>query len=125
MQDDHDRKNIALFGYKSAEAKDNKPACSLPDLSHDRANGGSHSARGPRKRTASANNMTPSMNFNAAAEAPVLSLDRRCLSCSGSSGTVLAGFKLACLTYAPTQIEFEKATYSRSELISQRLDMLK
>jgi DNA-binding ferritin-like protein len=119
QQDDHDRKNIALYGYTSGESKENKAkdnkaamSCTLPDLG---------SARGASK--------TPRKNNNslggAHSEVPVLSLDKRCLSCSGSSTTVMAGFKLACLTYAPTEIEIEKTHYRRSELISKQLDMLR
>jgi len=121
QQDDHDRRNVALYGYKSGESKDSKAAlsCTLPDLGRERA----ISARTPRKRMNSSSGMAGGMHSNG--EVPVLSLDKRCLSCSGSSTTVMAGFKLACLTYAPTQIEIEKAQYSRSDLITQRLDMLR
>lgn len=121
QQDEHDRKNIALYGYKTGDGKDSKAAmnCTLPDLGRDRV----ISPRTPRKRMNSSGCLAGA--GHGGSEVPVLSLDKRCLSCSGSSTTVMAGFKLACLTYAPTQIEIEKAQYSRSELISQRLDMLR
>mmetsp|Transcript_54252 Transcript_54252/g.86247 ORF Transcript_54252/g.86247 Transcript_54252/m.86247 type:complete len:499 (-) Transcript_54252:16-1512(-) len=88
QQDDHDRKNIALYGYKSGDSKDNKPSmsCTLPDLGRERA----ASARTPRKHMASSSGMGGGMHD--ASEAHVLSLDKRCLSCSGSSTTVMAGF---------------------------------
>jgi hypothetical protein len=118
LQDDNDRRNISLYGFKGADGGKEKSEKSgvLPDVHH----GGSQSARGQRKKAAG-----PNAGCSASGMGQVLSLDKRCLSCSGSQETVLAGFKLACLSYAPSQIEIEHATYSRSELINQRVDMLK
>jgi len=137
MKDDHDRKRIALFGYRGGEAPDtpkvqhNGKTCSLPELD----GGGWQTARGgmkfrpsmtPRRRglaesgevAAKAGEGPPSLKD------PVVMLDTRCLSCSGNQATVLAGFKMACLQYAPSPVEYEKSTYSRSELIKLRLDLL-
>merc|ERR1712137_739626 len=55
---------------------------------------------------------------------PVVTIDKRCLSCSGSAATTLAGFKLACLQYAPSAVEYEQEIYGRSELINKRLGLL-
>lgn len=55
---------------------------------------------------------------------PTVMLDTRCLSCSGNQATVLAGFKMACLQYAPTPVLYEKSAYTRTELIKLRVDLL-
>lgn len=36
----------------------------------------------------------------------------------------LAGFKMACLQYAPGPVVYESTTYSRAELIRMRIDLL-
>merc|ERR1712217_228599 len=112
MQDDQDRKSIALFGIKGNEnQKERSKTCSLPELN---GVGGRNSALSPRTPAAPP----------APAAVPVMTIDKRCLSCSGSAATVLAGFKLACLQYAPSPVEYQKVTYSRSELIRLRMDLL-
>lgn len=119
LTDDQDRKNIALFGYKHVQQeKDTRDFKSspnttggllLPDLT-------------PRlKQTPS---FPPTFSLDKI-EKPTLNLDKRCLSCSGSPSTVLAGFKLACLQYSPSPVEFRQVTYSRSELIRLRIDLLR
>lgn len=111
MQDDQDRKSIALFGIKANDEKqkDTSRTCSLPEL-NGAAGGGRSSSATPRTAQTS--------------QAPVMTIDKRCLSCSGSAATVLAGFKLACLQYAPSPVDYQKVTYSRSELIRLRMDLL-
>jgi len=116
MADDTDRKSIALFGSKGSDGK--QQDCSLPGISPSEKFG-SRSARTPRKKA------TATAGSTSAFEQPVVTIDRRCLSCSGSSATVLAGFKLACLSYAPSPVEYEKITYSRTELIRLRMDLLR
>lgn len=130
LQDDQDRRSIALFGYKPGAEDGNSAlsqhrrstsrggACTLPELD------GSRSARAgkatPRRRLAPADGTG---NFGTIPE-PVVTLDKRCLNCSGSQATVLAGFKVACLQYAPSPVEYKKATYVRTELINLRIDLL-
>jgi len=138
LQDDQDRKNIALFGYKANDNKD-KP-CWLPDLTGSECKPGtaSNTSRGRTPRGKQKTGMQASSlgstggstrsslsTSTAASDNPVLLCDKRCLSCSGAASTVLAGFKLACLQYAPSPVEYEKATYNRSDLIKLRMDLLK
>jgi len=129
LQDDNDRKNIALFGYKGAPTTGGtekiEKVSALPDVHSQRSPGGSMSARGsPRKRPGGTSLTSESAPAGQAGIGQVMSLDKRCLSCSGSHDTVLAGFKMACLSYAPSQVEIGKASYSRTALIAQRVDML-
>jgi len=106
-QDDQDRKNIALFGFKPDKHEADR-GFMLPGLQ------GTPSSpwRMPRKKMGGDSDQT------------VVSMDMRCLSCSGSSTTVLAGFKLACLQYAPKPVEYKKTVYTRTDLIHQRTELL-
>jgi hypothetical protein len=128
MQDDHDRKAVALYGYKAggegpaphgagANMNLSSTVPTLPGLARDRG-GDSARARTPRKHSLA--RKTQSEDFRD----PVYTVDKRCLSCSGTSQTVLAGFKMACLQYAPGPVAYERAMYSRSELIRMRIDLL-
>jgi hypothetical protein len=48
---------------------------------------------------------------------PVLSravdLEEKCLSCSGYPASVIAAFKMACLSYKPSPVRIEATEYSR------------
>eukprot|EP00439_Symbiodinium_sp_Y106_P074394 s98_g14.t1 len=74
VQDDQDRKNVALFGCKPE--KGDRDGL-LPNIDQT-----------PRKKEVKT-------------ASPIISLDKRCLSCCSNTGTVLAGFKIACLNYTP------------------------
>merc|ERR1719443_2272989 len=54
----------------------------------------------------------------------VISVDNRCLSCSGQTQHVLSGFKMACLQYAPGPVTFSKKLYKREELLDLRQRLL-
>eukprot|EP00921_Rhytidocystis_pertsovi_P013892 GHVQ01022582.1.p1 GENE.GHVQ01022582.1~~GHVQ01022582.1.p1 ORF type:complete len:525 (-),score=92.95 GHVQ01022582.1:258-1832(-) len=56
--------------------------------------------------------------------APVISLDNRCLCCSGQAATVLAGFKIACLQYQPGPVKYNSKTFNRSDLLGVRRQLL-
>lgn len=126
MQDDQDRKSIALFGVKGGNEK--ASSNNLPDIAN---NGRSRPPAiapssalkaSPRRRLTKGSETTPSPPDGDAGA--VLAVDNRCLSCSGNAATVLAGFKMACLQYAPSPVEWEKSSYSRSDLIHKRIQLL-
>lgn len=52
----------------------------------------------------------------------VIGLENNCFTCSKSDNNreVLKAFKMACLTYAPSKVEFDKLTYTREELIAAK-----
>merc|ERR1719443_2844094 len=58
----------------------------------------------------------------------VISVDNRCLSCSGQAQHVLSGFKMACLQYAPGPVKFSWTgpvqLYKREELLDLRARLL-
>eukprot|EP00927_Polykrikos_kofoidii_P011216 TRINITY_DN14737_c0_g1_i1.p1 TRINITY_DN14737_c0_g1~~TRINITY_DN14737_c0_g1_i1.p1 ORF type:complete len:577 (-),score=124.68 TRINITY_DN14737_c0_g1_i1:127-1857(-) len=112
-QDNIDRKSISLFGYKSESAP--RKESRLPEINCS----GKATSRTPRNRSVGG---SPTMKANDCGQ--VLSLDSRCLSCSGNVGATLAGFKLACLNYSPSSVEFERAIYTREELLNMQMDLL-
>ncbi|OMJ74158.1 hypothetical protein SteCoe_26977 [Stentor coeruleus] len=48
---------------------------------------------------------------------PSVTIDTKCLTCSGQPNFITSAFKLACLAYAPTSVMFKDIIYERSELI--------
>lgn len=94
IQDDWDRQSVALMGFKD---KDSKEAAGLRRAS-----------TGPNQKS----------------HGPVMTVDNRCLSCSGQSSQVLAGFKIACLQYRPTPVEYKSQTWERCELLEYRKQIL-
>eukprot|EP00933_Yihiella_yeosuensis_P074256 TRINITY_DN83109_c0_g1_i1.p1 TRINITY_DN83109_c0_g1~~TRINITY_DN83109_c0_g1_i1.p1 ORF type:complete len:605 (+),score=113.49 TRINITY_DN83109_c0_g1_i1:91-1815(+) len=146
LQDDEDKKSIALFGYKNVDQKDQQQsAASVPRSIHhtnasQTASGGFflpdvESKASPRRSSVSTSprqsirpNTTafqsrPRVQNSVDAQPPVM-LDKRCLSCSGSPSTTLAGFKLACLQYTPNPITYRKVSYTRGEVIQLRDELL-
>jgi len=90
--DDQDRNNIALFGCKPTE----RPEGILPRIDSKPQSG---------------------KKEEKALSAPLVSLDKRCLSCCGGAGSVLAGFKIACLNYTAGPVEYRQTMYTRAELL--------
>jgi len=108
IQDDSDRSKVALMGYKT-----NKQS-------------GVASARSKSQSKTSCNHQSGA-NPQAAedyASGPVISVDQRCLSCSGNAQTILSGFKMACLEYAPGPVSFAKKVWHRAELLDWRNKLL-
>jgi len=153
LQDDEDRRAISVYGLRPAEGRQQLEgglatsgstsagkAWALPELPRGSSAAGSKrsaSASGAqtaragsikssggevasRKRASSTNTETN----NTLGRPPVVTLDKRCLSCSNSSATVLAGFKMACLHYAASPIAYDDKLHSRLELIRLRFDLL-
>lgn len=120
LQDEEDRKRIALFGVRAPQAQPDK-GIALPDITLKSKSSPNSAAPSPRR---SRTHIRTDGQGNAEGIAPVVSLDTRCLSCSGSQATVLAGFKMACLQYQPGPVDYENKTYSRSELVRKRMELL-
>jgi len=99
VQDDSDRRKVALTGYK------------------DKSAAGSGRAATPRPRK-----LDPVVGVNKLD--PVISVDSRCMSCSGHAGTVMAGFKIACLQYQPSPVEYGSEIFDRSALLARRHELL-
>jgi len=54
-------------------------------------------------------------------ESKSIKVDPRCLSCSNQSQQVIAGFKLACLQYHPSQVIYREKNWERAELLKYRV----
>lgn len=74
---------------------------------------------------------TTRMNFNNVNPATglpghqVLSLDKNCLTCSsGGIPFAMSAFKIACLSYTPSVVQYEKGTLSRKHLIDIKGSLL-
>ena len=48
---------------------------------------------------------------------PILTLDKRCLSCSGQASAVVSAYKVACLAYAPSKVQYGYSVYDRKSLL--------
>jgi len=55
---------------------------------------------------------------------PVVQVDQRCLSCSGQAASVLSAFKIACLQYCPSPVEYQQQEHTRVDLLQQMRQML-
>jgi chromosome segregation ATPase len=104
-QDNMDRKRVALFGLRG-----DKRSEKLPQI-----DSGVKSMNTPRR---------PDLKV-ADQDQEIMSLDQRCLSCNSNRNMALAGFKIACLQYNPTPVEYQKNSYSREELLRLQTDLLK
>jgi len=117
MQDVVDKKKIALMGVKDdettiARSYQNQPQQPRPECRATTAPGGAR-PRGGRSQTASAN-----------PQEPVVRVNTKCLSCSGQAPLVLSAFKMACLQYAPSPVEYEGRHQDRQELLNRRHGLL-
>lgn len=61
------------------------------------------------------------------AEQTIIGLDKNCMTCSDphSNEAVLKSFKIACLSYHPSTVKFEKTDYSRPDLIQSKQILMK
>eukprot|EP00931_Biecheleriopsis_adriatica_P115271 TRINITY_DN91083_c0_g1_i1.p1 TRINITY_DN91083_c0_g1~~TRINITY_DN91083_c0_g1_i1.p1 ORF type:complete len:598 (-),score=150.20 TRINITY_DN91083_c0_g1_i1:49-1842(-) len=106
LADEQDRKNIALFGYRPVNG-DGRSDSLLPSIT---AGNGFSPRRAPGKMEKGA--------------LPPVALDKKCLGCSKMQDSVLAGFKIACLNYLPGNVDYNKVSYSRGELLNIQLQLL-
>jgi len=109
MQTETDRQSIGLYGFKPAGQS------GLPDINAKKNSSLQSPLSSPRRNRGRGGD---------SGQCPIVSIDDRCLSCSGSTATAMAGFKMACLQFHPGQVEYEGAMYSRSELVSMQMELL-
>lgn len=102
IQDDSDRGKVALMGYRDSKG----------------------SAQAKARSKAAKPTSNPQAPSEVPGPGPVVSLDHRCLSCSGQAQTVLAGFKIACLEYAPGPVTLKGKMWNRTELLDWRMKLL-
>lgn len=49
-----------------------------------------------------------------------ISLDKQCISCSGQVNMITSAFKIACLAYTPSPVQFKGMSYPRAELLEMQ-----
>lgn len=52
-------------------------------------------------------------------ETPVIQVDKRCITCSDDRGQLIQLFKIACLAYFPSKVEYKAKKYDKKVLISK------
>lgn len=55
---------------------------------------------------------------------PSISLDKQCISCSGQVNMITSAFKIACLAYTPSPVNYKENTYQRLELLELQKKMI-
>lgn len=121
LQDNVDRQRIALMGVKDEEATlirstHNEPQRARPECRARSAPGG------PKPQGALKGG--PGTMLSARGETPVVKLDNRCISCSAQSPLVLTAFKMACLHYTASPVEYCGMLHERGELLQKRRQIL-
>jgi len=121
FQDDLDRAKVALMGYKDQKPGDDAGPRSKgparPASVQGMHNESQRSARG--KGDGHRHD-----DGDGTGRGPVVSVDQRCISCSGQAATVMAGFKVACLQYAPGPVAYQNRTFERKDLLNLRQQLL-
>ena len=64
------------------------------------------------------------MGYQKKKKSSVVSIDKRCLSCTGQASAVLVAFKIACLAYEPSAVFFQDRKYTRKELLKLQNNIL-
>lgn len=132
IQESIDKKKIALMGVKDDESTlsrnyQTEPQRPRPECRAATAPGGPREGRaatapggprtsrptGPGVRAATAN-----------PQEPVVRVNHKCLSCSGQAPLVLSAFKMACLQYAPSPVDYDGRQHERGDLLHQRHRLL-
>uniref|UniRef100_A0A7S0F9Q2 Uncharacterized protein n=1 Tax=Pyrodinium bahamense TaxID=73915 RepID=A0A7S0F9Q2_9DINO len=107
VQDTADREHLCLLGLRE-EAAAPPPGLSSPQAP---ANPAASPGKSPRRVLHKG-------------RPPIMSVDQRCLSCSGQARTVLSAFKIACLQYNPSPVSWEDKEHSRVELLDRAEKLL-
>eukprot|EP00929_Paragymnodinium_shiwhaense_P107747 TRINITY_DN74109_c0_g1_i1.p1 TRINITY_DN74109_c0_g1~~TRINITY_DN74109_c0_g1_i1.p1 ORF type:complete len:638 (-),score=205.19 TRINITY_DN74109_c0_g1_i1:76-1989(-) len=125
LQDSTDRKRIALMGVKDdetvmARGTQNEPQYPRPECRAKTAPGG---IKGRPHLTAEKGIKSGALSARTSAE-PVIKVDNRCLGCSGQAPFVLSAFKMACLQYTSSPVDYNGSQQDRDELLKKRSSLL-
>ena len=53
-----------------------------------------------------------------------ITVNNNCLQCSGNAPYIKKAFKIACLTYGSTKVNYKKKEHTRQDLLSVRQGMI-
>eukprot|EP00746_Dinoflagellata_sp_MGD_P106778 gnl/MRDRNA2_/MRDRNA2_44727_c0_seq1.p1 gnl/MRDRNA2_/MRDRNA2_44727_c0~~gnl/MRDRNA2_/MRDRNA2_44727_c0_seq1.p1 ORF type:complete len:578 (-),score=134.15 gnl/MRDRNA2_/MRDRNA2_44727_c0_seq1:41-1774(-) len=124
LQDSVDRKRIALMGVKDDELSLSRNYGSSPQRPRPEARSAAQERaadKTPRATTAPGGAKPKGGKQNQ----PIVSVDTRCLSCSGQAPLVMSAFKMACLQYTPSKVEYQAQAYDRHDLLQHRQTLLR
>merc|ERR1719265_736237 len=122
LQDSVDRKRIALMGVKDDDLSLSRNYGTSPQRPRPEARQqGGAAEKTPRATTAPGGAKPKAGKQNQ----PIVSVDTRCLSCSGQAPLVMSAFKMACLQYTPSKVEHQAQAYDRQELLQHRQTLLR
>eukprot|EP00747_Dinoflagellata_sp_TGD_P165409 gnl/TRDRNA2_/TRDRNA2_186632_c0_seq1.p1 gnl/TRDRNA2_/TRDRNA2_186632_c0~~gnl/TRDRNA2_/TRDRNA2_186632_c0_seq1.p1 ORF type:complete len:648 (-),score=118.46 gnl/TRDRNA2_/TRDRNA2_186632_c0_seq1:114-2057(-) len=122
-QDNSDRAKVALMGFTEPEASPtrNKRGSSRPNTSSTSSRPSTVSTRA----SAMGDHYDSATTLSDMGDGmPSVSIDNRCMSCSGQASTIVSGFKMACLQYTPGPVSYGKREYKRVELLDLRQSLL-
>jgi len=117
LQDSVDRKRIALMGVKDDDLSLSRNYGSTPQRPRPEARG----AAQERAATAPGGAKPKKGKQNQ----PIVSVDTRCLSCSGQAPLVMSAFKMACLQYTPSKVDYQTQAYDRHDLLQHRQTLIR
>lgn len=120
-QDEVDRKSVYLMGLQEPKKSQQQ------SVSQATAASSIHSEIGSKARASTTVPIETSVDGeNRAKPVNVISLNRNCLTHSDAlhNETVLKAFKMACLNYEPSTVEFECVPYKREDLIKAMGDLI-
>eukprot|EP00933_Yihiella_yeosuensis_P046714 TRINITY_DN42318_c0_g1_i1.p1 TRINITY_DN42318_c0_g1~~TRINITY_DN42318_c0_g1_i1.p1 ORF type:complete len:632 (-),score=151.42 TRINITY_DN42318_c0_g1_i1:84-1979(-) len=125
QQDSVDRERISLMGVKDdettlARTTYSEPQRPRPECRVKSAPGGT---KPPMGQTGGFQKGGGG-HMSARGDKPVVRVDNRCVSCSGQAPLVLSAFKMACLHYAPSAVDYAGAFHERGDLLHRRHTML-
>jgi len=122
MQDCLDRKRIGLLGVKDDESYLSRTTATEPQRPRPECRvktvNGVPSPEKPGRKMVVAPPVAPTSHE------PVLRVDSRCLGCSGQAPFVLSAFKMACLQYTSSPIEYRGEACEREVLLQERARIL-
>ncbi len=110
LQDEEDKKSVFLMGVGGEKTSEPKTTTAHPQAS----------------QTMTSSTKLPHSQFAAKKKEHVIGLDHNCLSHSNTHNNeeTVKAFKMACLTYKPSPVQFEKAHYSKNELIEAKNNLM-
>jgi len=117
LQDSVDRKRIALMGVKDDDLSLSRNYGSTPQRPRPEARGVAQE----RAATAPGGAKPKKGKQNQ----PIVSVDTRCLSCSGQAPLVMSAFKMACLQYTPSKVDYQTQAYDRHDLLQHRQTLIR
>lgn len=112
-QDESDRNSIALLGYRdnTSDMVQKKKHPQSPQYSSINTTIDVDNQWLPIAKKNASLSIEDSVRSSNNQKKQILSLDQKCLSCSGQSSGLISTFKMACLAYAPTNINYRSTIY--------------